>query len=208
MKTVLMSVTLVTTFVSAVASSQSVLLGSDSTDQIIDLYSPEAEPYFRAIHHGTQQIPDGIAFVSASRSMKIWIERDGPAAASYLARESGLSLAVAREVMALSTKAVTQYEADADAELKEQGCTNDGVQKVYGDAVYDLFEQMDDRREVIAAKHFESVKNQLDGNSVVQLQDFIEAFKENMTYAKPRHKATYQRLSRNGDTVLSVHCSS
>jgi hypothetical protein len=153
-------------------------------------------------------LPDGIAFIERVRVFSAFSENDYEKAVLYFSDESGITKEDAKQIVLLSVDALSEIESDVRARNQQLGCAESGGQKVYGDQVYPVFEEMDDIREVVADEHLKILMNSLSPQNRNLFGQWLDIKKLDTQYIKFDFKKAYERSGESADAVLSRICAS
>lgn len=179
------------------------LLGAASVanGQQFDPGDPAFDSTIRAKYEKTTALPDSIAFLETMRTLTLLSDPAG-----VIQTAMGLDRPSSEEFLQLLLTTFGTVNAEIAAAETEMGCQS-RVPRVYGDDVYELFENMDDMTENVARKHYESVRSAIDGKTAAKLHQWLQMQKPNITYVKFNHKEAYQRANEDASARLAELCN-
>ena len=191
---------------------QKVLLGlvvisaSVTNAQDMDIGNPEYENTIRVEYSNSPLLPDGVAFLVTMRMLD-FLESDEPhSGTGWIQTEMGLDESDSQEFVNLLLSTFESVETEIEYVTSELGCVS-GVPRVYGDDVYTVFEDMDDAREDIAAKHLHILKSEIGEDMAARLQQWLDLRKLSTSQVKFKHKESYELAGKSGDVTLAAICN-
>lgn len=167
--------------------------------------SPIDEDLIRVSYHSSSDMPDEVAFnilLDGLEPMGAGEEGD----VAWIMQEMQIDQETANTVntQLLNTRAAMRKE-QFDTQ-KSIGCTSENIPKFYGINAMAAMQDMEDSREVVAAKHLANLLQSLDGDLSTKLHDWIDNQKLRSSQVKYDHVEAYQRRGLDADSVLAGIC--
>ena len=187
-------------FLLALSLVLSAMARAQSPGLPLDLSDPR---FVREAYVHDPALPDGLAFLSTIRFASYLGQQD---AIAWIQTETSLSEQDAASLLHLMLGALEAINSDYDRFKRLLVCAPDRPRAV-GNAIYPLFEALDDARADFASQHLAIVKSKLPANRATVLDEWLDQRKLSITYVKFRHKEVYEQQHHSPDEALANMCA-
>lgn len=167
---------------------------------------PGSDEAIRVIYDRTSSLPDGIAFLTTTKTLLAMDEADHDSAIEVIQRSMGLDRSDAEQVIEILADVNESLKGAHDEATRELACAPD-TPRASGAEVYPLFEAIDDRKELLGAEHLAIAKSRLGEGLAARLQAWLESEKFSITHVKVRHEQAYLETGANPDEHLHAICN-
>jgi len=183
-----------------------VISASAANAQDMNVGNPKYENTIRVEYSNSPLLPDGVAFHTTMRMLD-FLESDDPySGIGWIQTEMGLDESDSQEFLNLLLSTFESVETEIEYVTSELGCVS-GVPRVYGDDVYTVFEDMDDAREDVAAKHVQILKSKMGEDMAARLQQWLDLRKLSISHIKFKMKAHWEQTGGDADARLAGICN-
>lgn len=159
----------------------------------------------RESYHGSYDLPDGISFVHTVLFIEALKAGNDESEYTWLEGEMDIGREDAEELV----DAVIDAKAKADVAIERKSyelLCNGEVQRVYGEDLYPVLEEIEDLGETVPEQYLNELYEQLDEPMADKLAQLVHERKLNVSYAKHDQKAAFEILTLSVDEYAAGIC--